>query len=62
MLLVDTRANAISDLHVTTTRKQDTQIAPSLIRRNTDHVAVLLGVAVFHGGQEDWPICWAPVN
>ena len=33
-LLVDTRANAILDLHVTTTRKHDTQIAPSLINRN----------------------------
>lgn len=42
-LLVDTRANVILDLHVTTTRKHDTQIAPSLIRRNTDDVAVLLG-------------------
>lgn len=42
-LLVDTRANAIHDLHVTTTRKHDTQIAPSLIKRNTGEVAVLLG-------------------
>ena len=42
-LLVDTRANAILDLHVTTTRKHDTQIAPSLIKRNTDDVVVLLG-------------------
>ena len=42
-LLVDTRANAILDLHVTTTRKHDTQIAPFLIKRNTDDVAVLLG-------------------
>ena len=42
-LLVDTEANAILDLHVTTTRTHDTQIAPSLIKRNTDEVAVLLG-------------------
>jgi len=42
-LLVDTRVNAIIDLHVTTTRKHDSQIAPSLIQRNTDEVAILLG-------------------
>ena len=42
-LLVDTRANAILDLHVTTTRKHDSQITPSLIKRNTDKVAILLG-------------------
>ncbi len=42
-LLVDTRANAIIDVHVTTTRKHDSQIAPSLIRRNTGEVAILLG-------------------
>jgi IS5 family transposase len=42
-LLVDTRANAILDLHVTTTRKHDSQIAPSLIKRNAENVAILLG-------------------
>jgi IS5 family transposase len=42
-LLVDTRANAILDLHITTTRKHDSQIAPSLIKRNTDEVETLLG-------------------
>ena len=42
-LLVDTRANAIIVLHVTTTRKHDSQIAPSLIKRNADEVAALLG-------------------
>ncbi len=42
-LLVDTGANAILDLHITTTRKHDTQIAPSLINRNTSEVEVLLG-------------------
>jgi IS5 family transposase len=42
-LLVDTRANATLDLHVTTTRKHDSQIAPALIKRNADEVATLLG-------------------
>ena len=42
-LLVDTRSNSIIDLHVTTTRKHDSKIAPSLIKRNTGEVAVLLG-------------------
>ncbi|WP_435318478.1 IS5 family transposase [Haloarchaeobius sp. TZWSO28] len=42
-LLVDTRSNAILDVHVTTTRKHDSKIAPSLIKRNTGEVAVLLG-------------------
>ena len=42
-LLVDTRVNAILDVHVTTTRKHDSKIAPSLIKRNTGGVAVLLG-------------------
>ena len=42
-LLVDTKANAILDLHVTTTRKHDSQIAPSLIKRNTGEVVILLG-------------------
>jgi IS5 family transposase len=42
-LLVDTRENAIIDLHVTTTRKHDSQIAPSLINRNNGDVEILLG-------------------
>ena len=42
-LLVDTRVNAIIDVHVTTTRKHDSKIAPSLIKRNTEEVAILLG-------------------
>jgi IS5 family transposase len=42
-LLVDTRSNAILDLHVTMTRKHDSQIAPSLIKRNTENMAILLG-------------------
>ncbi|SNR43206.1 IS5 family transposase [Halorubrum vacuolatum] len=40
-LLVDTRSNAILDVHVTTTRKHDSKIAPSLIKRNSDEVAIL---------------------
>ncbi|MHC3381492.1 IS5 family transposase [Haloarcula sp. H-GB5] len=42
-LLVDTRSNAIIDVHVTTTRKHDSKITPSLIKRNTGEFAVLLG-------------------
>jgi len=42
-LLVDAKVNAILDLHVTTTRKHDSQIAPSLIKRNPDDIDVLLG-------------------
>jgi hypothetical protein len=41
-LLEDTGSNAILDLHVTTTRKHDSQIAPSLIKRNTGEVDILL--------------------
>ena len=40
---MDTRANAIIDLYVTTTRKHDTKIAPALITRNSGEVAILLG-------------------
>jgi len=42
-LLVDTRANAIIDFHVTTTRKHDSKIPPSLIKWNTGEVAILPG-------------------
>ena len=42
-LLVDTEVNATLDLHVTTTRKHDSQIAPSLIRRNLENIDILLG-------------------
>jgi IS5 family transposase len=42
-LLVDARANAILDLHMTMTGKHDSQIAPSLIKRNTGNMTVLLG-------------------
>ena len=42
-LLVDTKVNAILDLHVTTTRKHESQIAPSLIKRNPETIDILLG-------------------
>jgi len=42
-LLVDTATNAILDVHVTTTRKHDTQIAPQVVKRNADSIAVLTG-------------------
>ncbi|OYR51334.1 IS5/IS1182 family transposase [Halorubrum sp. Ea1] len=48
-LLVDAKVNAILDLHVTTTRKHDSQIAPSLIKRNPESVGILLG----HKGYDD---------
>lgn len=41
-LLVDTKVNAILDLHVTT-RKHDSQIAPSLIKRHSEGIEILLG-------------------
>ena len=42
-LLVDAKVNAILDLHVTTTRKHDTQISPSLIKRNPVNIGIPLG-------------------
>jgi len=42
-LLVDTKVNAILDLHVTPTPKHDSQIATSLIKRNPETVGILLG-------------------
>jgi IS5 family transposase len=42
-LLVDTKSNAIIDVYVTTTRKHDSKIAPSLIKPNAENVAILLG-------------------
>ena len=35
--------NVILDLYVTTSRKHDSKVAPSLIKRNTSEVAILLG-------------------
>ena len=42
-LLVDTETNAGLDIHVTTTRKHDTQIAPRVVKRNADSIEVLTG-------------------
>ena len=42
-LLVDTATNAVLDIHVTTTRKHDTQIAPQVVKRNVASIAVLTG-------------------
>jgi IS5 family transposase len=42
-LLVDTATNAVLDVHVTTTRKHDTQIAPQVVKRNVESIAVLTG-------------------
>ncbi len=40
-LLVDTGAQTVLDLHITTTRKHDTQIAPGLAERNLDRFELL---------------------
>ena len=40
-LLVDTQAQTVLDLHVTTTRKHDTQIGPQLTERNLEHFEAL---------------------
>ncbi|MFC7060185.1 IS5 family transposase [Halovenus salina] len=42
-LLVDTATNAVLDIHVTTTRKHDTQIAPQVVKRNAESITVLTG-------------------
>jgi len=42
-LLVDVKVNVILDSHVTTTRKHDSQIAPSLIQHNPESIDILLG-------------------
>jgi IS5 family transposase len=42
-LLVDTATNAVLDIHVTTTRKHDTQIAPQVVKRNAESIMVLTG-------------------
>lgn len=41
-LLVGTKVNTILDLHVTTTRKHDSKIAPSLIKRTPKGIDILL--------------------
>jgi IS5 family transposase len=40
-LLVDTATNAVLDIHVMTTRKHDTQIAPQVVKRNAEAITVL---------------------
>ncbi len=40
-LLDDTATNAVLDIHVTTTRKHDRQIAPQVVKRNIASIAVL---------------------
>ncbi len=42
-LLIDTATNAVIDIHVTTTRKHDTQIAAQVVKRNAQSIAVLTG-------------------
>ncbi|MFB1064830.1 IS5 family transposase [Natrinema sp. H-ect4] len=42
-LLVDTATNAVLDIHVTTTRKHDTKIAPQVVKRNAASITVLTG-------------------
>ena len=42
-LLVDTATKAVLDIHLTTTRKHDTQIAPQVVKRNAASIAVLTG-------------------
>lgn len=42
-LLIDTGANAVLDIHVTTTRKHDTQVASQVVKRNAASIAVLTG-------------------
>ncbi|RNJ22601.1 IS5 family transposase [Halosegnis longus] len=42
-LLVDTATNVILDVHVTTTRKHDTQIAPQVVKRNAQYISILTG-------------------
>lgn len=42
-LLDDTATNAVLDIHITTTRKHDTQIASQVMRRNTEAIDVLVG-------------------
>jgi Transposase and inactivated derivatives, IS5 family len=42
-LLVDTATNAVLDIHVPTTRKHDTQIAPQVVKRNAGSITMLTG-------------------
>lgn len=42
-LLVDTASNAVLGIHVTTTRKHDTRIAPQVAPHNAESISVLVG-------------------
>lgn len=42
-LLVDSADQAVIDVHITTTRKHDTQIAPQIIERSANRIDVLTG-------------------
>lgn len=48
-LLVDTATTAVLDIHVTTTRKHDTQIAPQVVKRNSESITVLMGDKGYDG-------------
>ncbi len=45
-LLIDAKVNTILDLHVTTTRKHDSQISPSLVKRNPECIECYLEIWV----------------
>jgi IS5 family transposase len=47
-LLIDAKVNTILDLHVTTTQKHDSQIAPSLIKRNLEQIDILISDKGYH--------------
>ena len=42
-LLVDTATNAVLGIHVTATRKHDTQIAPQVVKRSAESIILLTG-------------------
>ena len=42
-LLVDTATNTVLDVHVTTTRKHDSQLAPQVAKRNAKLIEILTG-------------------
>jgi hypothetical protein len=52
--LVDTATNAVLDIHVTTTWKHDTQIAPQVVKRNTASIAVLTGDKGYDNQKPRW--------
>lgn len=42
-ILVDTEENAILDVHITASRKHDTQIGPQIVKRASEFIEILLG-------------------